>query len=109
MKQMTIVRSKWARRTQDRNFPNGQSGLLNHTGAMCCLGFNCKLNGAADADMLNTGMPDARFICDLDYQARARAVVLNDRQDHNTQSDAEQEAAIAALFLEANVEVTFVD
>lgn len=54
MKKLTIERAKWA----NPSLAHGNSCLINHEGAMCCLGFAILACGVPAADLRGAGTPE---------------------------------------------------
>ena len=111
MKELVIDRAKWARVMQDGKQPCGFSSLLNsqRTG-MCCLGHWLKVQGFNDNALLNKAMPQDVEGVDLSMVSESwirKATAVNDREELEDYTDAEQEQYLIQHFSKIGWKLSF--
>ena len=123
---LAIDREEWARKAKDGDKPCGPSALLNHRGAMCCMGHYCRALGISAPALLDEQDPDGldsphRDVVaagpvpllrgpedDLYSDACGKLIDINDRlHDYRSISNAEQERLIIAEFAKHGVACQF--
>jgi hypothetical protein len=116
---LTVVRSRWT----GRDGYTESDGLLTKDGDMCCLGFYCKAQGIPDDILLLRDMPSHVYSVNAydpllavitahsssmlnNTSFAGDAAQINDNRDV---SQTEKEADLIDLFIEAGIELEFVD
>ena len=118
IKNLTVRRSNWTGRKENRNYPMSPSSLLVNEGSrfdgeMCCLGFLCKAMGVPKKVM--TGMPfPAHLRDDFDIEFNSIYPTINafdiaKVNDDRDLTQAEREEKLIELFAESDIKLTFKD
>lgn len=75
------VKAKWIAALRSGKYRQARKTLRDASGAMCCLGVLCAIQGMSfddfDADTLETISPPEEY-CDLDWSIRHKLAVMND-------------------------------
>lgn len=105
MQQIKIDRQRWGRVKFGE--PPCAGYLLDNKGNQCCLGFWCEQSqGISKEQMLGQLTP-----CEVDENLLKPwhhwAIILNDRNENEKFTDAEQEEALIKLFAENGYELSF--